>query len=182
MSFFMDSAISLSSKLLECVYIIIGLITIYAGVKNLLDKENPARYGTFVFWTAFGIVCALGHWLPTRVSGTLVIIMIIPAIFKRVKVGKQTIPTKEYSRKQYEKIGMKIFLPALTMGVMSLAFALLTKISALVGVAVGVIISIILLMAYSQGFRAFPVHDGTALYAAAAAGRTGRRIHGRRRR
>ena len=43
MSFFMDSAISLSSKLLECVYIIIGLITIYAGVKNLLDKENPER-------------------------------------------------------------------------------------------------------------------------------------------
>ena len=77
MSFFMDSAISLSSKLLECVYIIIGLITIYAGVKNLLDKENPARYGTFVFWTSFGIVCALGHWLPTKVSGTLVIIMII---------------------------------------------------------------------------------------------------------
>ena len=153
MSFFMDSAISLSSKLLECVYIIIGLITIYAGVKNLLDKENPARYGTFVFWTSFGIVCALGHWLPTKVSGTLVIIMIIPAIFKRVKVGKQTIPTKEYSRKQYEKIGMKIFLPALTMGVMSLAFALLTKISALVGVAVGVIISIILLMAYSRDNR-----------------------------
>ena len=114
-------------------------------------------------------MCALGHWLPTKVSGTLVIIMIIPAIFKRVKVGKQTIPTKEYSRKQYEKIGMKIFLPALTMGVMSLAFALLTKISALVGVV-------------SQGFRAFPVHDGTALYAAAAAGRTGRRVHGRRRR
>ena len=142
MSFFMDSAISLSSKLLECVYIIIGLITIYAGVKNLLDKENPARYGTFVFWTSFGIVCALGHWLPTKVSGTLVIIMIIPAIFKRVKVGKQTIPTKEYSRKQYEKIGMKIFLPALTMGVMSLAFALLTK-----------IISIILLMAYSRDNR-----------------------------
>ena len=79
--------------------------------------------------------------------------MIIPAIFKRVKVGKQTIPTKEYSRKQYEKIGMKIFLPALTMGVMSLAFALLTKISALVGVAVGVIISIILLMAYSRDNR-----------------------------
>ena len=48
---------------------------------------------------------------------------------------------------------MKIFLPALTMGVMSLAFALLTKISALVGVAVGVIISIILLMAYSRDNR-----------------------------
>lgn len=150
MSFFMDSAVSLSSKLLECVYIFIGLIAIYAGVKNLLDKENPARYGTFVFWTSFGLICALGHWLPARTSGVLVIIMILPAIFRRVKVGKQTPPTKEYTRKQYKHIGMKIFIPALTMGIMSLVFALLTKISALVGVAVGVLISIILLMAYSR--------------------------------
>lgn len=150
MSFFMDSAVSLSSKLLECVYIFIGLIAIYAGVKNLLDKENPARYGTFVFWTSFGLICALGHWLPARTSGILVIIMILPAIFRRVKVGKQTPPTKEYTRKQYKHIGMKIFIPALTMGIMSLVFALVTKISALVGVAVGVLISIILLMAYSR--------------------------------
>ena len=51
MAFFADPTITLSNKLLECVYIIIGLITIYAGVKNLLDKENPSRFGTFVFWT-----------------------------------------------------------------------------------------------------------------------------------
>ena len=146
MAFFADPTITLSNKLLECVYIIIGLITIYAGVKNLLDKENPSRFGTFVFWTSFGVVCAFGHWLPARVSGALVVIMIIPAIFKRVKVGKQDVPSKEYTKKQFQKIGMKIFIPALTMGVLSLLFALFTDISALVGVACGVIISVILLM------------------------------------
>ena len=150
MAFFADPTITLSNKLLECVYIIIGLITIYAGVKNLLDKENPSRFGTFVFWTSFGVVCAFGHWLPARVSGALVVIMIIPAIFKRVKVGKQDVPSKEYTKKQFQKIGMKIFIPALTMGVLSLLFALFTDISALVGVACGVIISVILLMCYSK--------------------------------
>lgn len=150
MSFFMSPDVTLSNKLLECVYIIIGLITIYTGVKNLLDKENPARIGTFIFWTSFGIVCALGRWLPVKVSGLLVIIMIMPPIFKRVKVGKVNAPTKDYTKAQFDKIGMKIFIPALIMGVMSLCFALFTNISALVGVACGVLISMILLMIYSS--------------------------------
>ena len=51
----MDSTISLGDKLLEIVYIIIGLITFYAGVKNLLDKENPSRIGTAIFWSCLCI-------------------------------------------------------------------------------------------------------------------------------
>ena len=150
MMFFTDPAISLSDKLLECVYILIGLITIYAGLKNLFDRENPSRFGTFVFWTSFGVVCAFGHWLPARVSGALVVLMILPAIFRRVNKGRQDAPAKEYTHSQFQKIGMKIFLPALTMGVFSLLFALFTDISALVGVALGVLLSVILLMCYSR--------------------------------
>ena len=150
MAFFADPTVSLSNKLLEIVYIIIGLITIYAGVKNLLDKKNPARFGTFVFWTSFGIVCSLGRWLPSRVSGALIIIMVIPAIFKRGQKGESNAPTKEYTQKQFARIGMKIFLPALTMGILALTFALFTQISALVGVALGVLISMIVLMCYSR--------------------------------
>ena len=45
---------------------------------------------------------------------------------------------------------MKIFLPALTMGILALTFALFTQISALVGVALGVLISMIVLMCYSR--------------------------------
>ena len=52
---------------LNVVWVIIGLITIYAGIKNLLDKENPSRVGTAVFWCSFGIVCGFGSWLPAKV-------------------------------------------------------------------------------------------------------------------
>ena len=48
---------------LNVVWVIIGLITIYAGIKNLLDKENPSRVGTAVFW------CSLWIWFMAPGKG-----------------------------------------------------------------------------------------------------------------
>ena len=133
---------------LNVVWVIIGLITIYAGIKNLLDKENPSRVGTAVFWCSFGIVCGFGSWLPAKVSGALVMIMCLPPIFKKVKIGKTDNPTKEHTEQQFKKIGMKIFVPAFSVAVCSLFFALFSNMSSMVAITVGVIVAMILLMAF----------------------------------
>lgn len=133
---------------LNVVWVIIGLITIYAGIKNLLDKENPSRVGTAVFWCSFGIVCGFGSWLPARVSGVLVLIMCLPPIFKKVKIGKTDNPTKEHTEQQFKKIGMKIFVPAFSVAVCSLFFALFSNMSSMVAITVGVIVAMVLLMAF----------------------------------
>ena len=133
---------------LNVVWVIIGLITIYAGIKNLLDKENPSRVGTAVFWCSFGIVCGFGSWLPAKVSGALVLIMCLPPIFKKVKIGKTDNPTKEHTEQQLKKIGMKIFVPAFSVAVCSLFFALFSNMSSMVAITVGVIVAMILLMAF----------------------------------
>ena len=133
---------------LNVVWVIIGLITIYAGIKNLLDKENPSRVGTAVFWCSFGIVCGFGSWLPAKVSGLLVLIMCLPPIFKKVKIGKTDNPTKEHTEQQFKKIGMKIFVPAFSVAVCSLFFALFSNMSSMVAITVGVIVAMILLMAF----------------------------------
>lgn len=133
---------------LNVVWVIIGLITIYAGIKNLLDKENPSRVGTAVFWCSFGIVCGFGSWLPAKVSGVLVLIMCLPPIFKKVKIGKTDNPTKEHTEQQFKKIGMKIFVPAFSVAVCSLFFALFSNMSSMVAITVGVIAAMILLMAF----------------------------------
>ena len=133
---------------LNVVWVIIGLITIYAGIKNLLDKENPSRVGTAVFWCSFGIVCGFGSWLPAKVSGALVLIMCLPPIFKKVKIGKTDNPTKEHTEQQFKKIGMKIFVPACSVAVCSLFFALFSNMSSMVAITVGVIVAMILLMAF----------------------------------
>ena len=132
---------------LNVVWVIIGLITIY-GIKNLLDKENPSRVGTAVFWCSFGIVCGFGSWLPAKVSGVLVLIMCLPPIFKKVKIGKTDNPTKEHTEQQFKKIGMKIFVPAFSVAECSLFFALFSNMSSMVAITVGVIVAMILLMAF----------------------------------
>ena len=133
---------------LNVVWVIIVLITIYAGIKNLLDKENPSRVGTAVFWCSFGIVCGFGSWLPAKVSGVLVLIMCLPPIFKKVKIGKTDNPTKEHTEQQFKKIGMKIFVPAFSVAVCSLFFALFSNMSSMVAITVGVIVAMVLLMAF----------------------------------
>lgn len=151
MGFFTSADFTLGQKLLEIIYIVIGLISIYAGVKNATDKENPSRIGTGVFWCTLGIVIAFGRWIPPIVNGVLIIIMTLPAIFKKVKIGKTDPPTQEYTKAASEKIGMKIFIPALSIGICAILFALfLPSLGALVGVGAGIIVSIIILMIYSQ--------------------------------
>ena len=135
---------------LNVVWVIIGLITIYAGIKNLLDKENPSRVGTAVFWCSFGIVCGFGTWLPAKVSGALVLIMCLPPIFKKVKIGKTDNPTKEHTEQQFKKIGMKIFIPAFSVAVCSLFFALFSNMSSMVAITLGVVVAMILLIAYDS--------------------------------
>ncbi len=135
---------------LNVVWIIIGMITIYAGIKNLLDKENPSRVGTAVFWCSFGIVCGFGTWLPAKVSGALVLVMCLPPIFKKVKIGKVDNPTKEHTEQQFKKIGMKIFIPAFSVAVCSLFFALFSNMSSMIAITIGVIVAMILLIAYDS--------------------------------
>lgn len=137
-----------NATLLDVVWIIVGLITIYAGIKNLMDKENPSRVGTAIFWCSFGVVCAFGSWLPAKVSGILVIVMCLPPIFKKVKVGASNAPSKEHMHKQYEKIGMKIFIPAFCVAIFSLAAAFFTNISSMIAITFGVIVAVIVLMAF----------------------------------
>ena len=149
MSFFTSADVTLANKVMEVIYIIIGLLCINCGVKNLKDKENSEPVGTFIFWAVLGVVIALGRWLPALVSGILVVVMCLPAIFKKVKKGAVNAATKAETEAAYEKIGMKIFAPTLSIGVLAVICAITGMgigLSALNGVAIGVLVSIILLM------------------------------------
>ncbi|WP_207694308.1 membrane protein [Enterococcus sp. DIV0212c] len=162
MSFFMNSDVLLGEKLLEVLYILMGLILIYTGIKNLLDKSNPHRYGTAYFWCALGIVIAGGRFIPSMISGILIFSMTIPAILKKVSKGKSKLPSKEYMQQMSDKLGMKIFVPALSIGVFAIIFALFTNLGALVGVGVGVLVAILILMFYSNNNKPTTFLDDAA--------------------
>lgn len=153
MSFFMDPSVTVGTKILELFYIFMGFMSVYAGVRNLLDKTNKARYGTFVFWTALGIVIAFGRWIPAIADGVLIIIMVIPAIFRQVRKGSasdSSAPSTAEVAANFQRIGMRIFIPALCLGVFAIIGALIPSISALTGCCIGVMIAAVILFAFSH--------------------------------
>ncbi|QQY79250.1 putative membrane protein [Keratinibaculum paraultunense] len=150
MSFFTDPEVLLGTKLLEIVYILIGLVSFNTGIKNALDEKNPSRLGTAIFWCSLGIVLAFGRWIPPIINGILIIVMTIPAILNKVKSGEQDEPTEKEMAQAYNEIGMKIFIPALAMGVSAIIFAIFTDLGALVGVSFGVLIAMVILRIYSE--------------------------------
>lgn len=149
-TFFTSADVTLSNKLLEVVYILIGLVCIYTGVLNARDQSNEKRPGSAAFWCILGVLLVLGKWIPDYVAGALLIAMCIPPIVKQVDKGKGGAPTVDEMEGNFQKIGMKIFAPSLAIGVFALIFALFTKISSLVGLTFGVVVGGILLMAFSR--------------------------------
>jgi uncharacterized membrane protein len=158
-TWFGNPELNIGAKLLEVVFIIMGLVCIYASIKNCRDKENPAALGTSIFWGTLGVVLAVGRFLPPFISGVLIILMAIPAIFRKVKIGKTNAPSAESTKAQSDKIGMKIFIPAFSMGILAIIFALMFSAesalptvanAALLGVSVGVIVAAVLLMIYDR--------------------------------
>ena len=144
---------TVGTKILEVFYIFMGFMSVYAGVRNLLDKTNKARYGTFVFWTALGIVIAFGRWIPAIADGVLIIIMIIPAVFRQVRKGSASdasAPREEEVNANFKRIGMRIFIPALCLGVFAIIGALIPSVSALTGCCIGVMLAAVILFAFSH--------------------------------
>ena len=148
--FFASADNTLSDKLLEIVYILIGLVAFYAGVRNAMDKTNEKRMGSALFWCVLGILFIAGRWVSNTVAGVLVVLMVLPAILRQVGAGTGGAPIQEEMQENYETIGMKIFVPALSIGVLALVFALFTDISSLVGLTFGVVVGGILLMVFSH--------------------------------
>ena len=75
--------------------------------------------------------------------------MSLVAVLRMVKGGRDSGPTPEETKYKFSKIGMKIFIPALSIGAFSLIFALVGW-NALVGTGVGVVVAMVLMFVFSR--------------------------------
>lgn len=149
-TYFTSADVTLSNKLLEVMYIFMGLVCFYTAYKNATDQTNTKRIGSAIFWLLLGVLFAFSKWIPSAATGVLLIAMCIPAVLKQVGGGTEGAPTQEEMEGNFEHIGMKIFVPALCIGLFALIFALVTDISSLVGMSFGVIVGAVLLLIYNK--------------------------------
>lgn len=150
--------------IMEVIYVACGLMSAYVGYRALADKEQKNKIGTAVFWLALAALLGLGRWMPPVVAGILVVIMTIPPIIKRVSPGVNKVIPEEYKRKMADKLGLKVFIPALTMGMLALIVGIaFPKLGALVGLGFGILVSAIIILIMSKDSPAVIPTEGKKL-------------------
>lgn len=114
---------TLSTILAEIFFCIIGLIFILTGIKALQDDQLAVRIPTAVFWFILAFTFIAGPYLPNWVTGLCILGITVISAFGKVKPSKSDIPDPAYSRKAADRIGNRIFIPALSLALISLLVA-----------------------------------------------------------
>ncbi|WP_288393906.1 DUF979 domain-containing protein [uncultured Vagococcus sp.] len=134
------------NNLLEFFFILIGLQLIYTAYKVFTNKSNSKRIGTSLFWLDLGLLFMLGKFLPSIVSGILVVLLGVISLFRQFEVSKFAAFDQEKLEKDAQKFGNKIFIPVLSLAVISVALAMTIKASSQSAIGVAAIVGIILAM------------------------------------
>lgn len=102
----------------EFFYVLCGLVCFLTAFRA--RRNESAKLGTILFWTLTGIIFMFGKVLPSAAVGAMLIAMGCLTVTKQVKIGKFQESTPEFRKASSERIGSKIFVPAVTVGLIAL--------------------------------------------------------------
>lgn len=147
--------------LLEGLFVLCGLVSLLTSVYAFRDKNHPTRLGSTLFWGLLGIIFIFGPYIPANIVGVLIIVMAVLTASKQVKVGNVKGTSNEYRQKQSDKIGNKIFIPALMIAVFAFGIAQFTDLGGLVGLGIGAIAALITGLAITKSKPVEAVKSGS---------------------
>lgn len=132
-----------SNILLEIFYIIVGLFFILTMMFTLKDKNHKTKYGTALFWGILGVIFILGKYIPSVVTGFLIVIIGILAAFNQINIGSVKELDSTFANLKANKIGIKIFIPSLIIALVALVIAQFTRISGVAAIGISAIVALI---------------------------------------
>jgi len=111
----------------EIIYGLCGLVSIITAFISLKGKKHLS--GTFLFWGILGLLFMFGKVIVLNVPnggaiiGGLLILLGILTLTKQVKIADIPTAEKEEVEKNSQKVGNKIFIPAILIGVVAMLLA-----------------------------------------------------------
>ena len=94
---------------------------------NLVDRSNPRRYTTALFWGLYALLYLAGERMPPAAVGALMIAMALLAGFGGVKAGAPKTLDPEQRRANVARLGNRIFIPALLLPLVTVIGATVLK-------------------------------------------------------
>ncbi len=106
------------------LYWLVGAIMALVAVLTLLDASHPRRFRSGLFWLCYAAIFIAGDWMPTALVGALVIGMALLAGLGGLAAGPYQALSEEKQQQSLQRIGKKLFIPALAIPGVTLVLVL----------------------------------------------------------
>jgi uncharacterized membrane protein len=109
---------------LNYLFYLLGVVLVIVAGMIYVDKSHPRRFTAGTFWLVYALVFLMGDWLPADVVGVLVIAMALIAGLGGVTGAKPRTLSDETRRQSAVRLGNRLFVPALTIPVVTVILTL----------------------------------------------------------
>ncbi|WP_213781186.1 DUF979 domain-containing protein [Caballeronia sp. dw_276] len=106
------------------LFYLLGVVLVIVAGMIYVDKTHPRRLTAGTFWLVYALIFLIGDWLPANVVGGLVVAMALIAGLGGVTAAKPKMLSEETRRKTAIRLGNKLFVPALTIPVVTVVLTL----------------------------------------------------------
>lgn len=106
------------------LFYLVGIVLVVVAGMILTDKSHPRRLTAGVFWLIYALIFLVGDWIPVPVVGVLVVAMALIAGLGGVTGAKPKMLSEETRRQSAMRLGNKLFIPALTIPVVTVILTL----------------------------------------------------------
>ena len=159
----MDMA-QLSNTLLQIFYIMIGLYMGLTMVFTIKDKNHKTRIGTALFWGILSGVFMFGDYIPSQIVGALVIVIAVLSATKQINIGTLKQLDETFATLKAEKLGLKIFIPSLSIAIIAMLIASFTDFSGTVAIGISSTLTLVLTFVITKAKPKEFLEDSNRMY------------------
>lgn len=151
-------------------YIITNILyndRLYMGltmVFTLKDKNHKTRIGTALFWGILSAVFMFGDYIPSQIVGALVIVIAVLSATKQINIGTLKQLDETFATLKAEKLGLKIFIPSLSIAIIAMLIASFTDFSGTVAIGISSTLTLVLTFVITKAKPKEFLEDSNRMY------------------
>ena len=154
----------LSNTLLQIFYIMLGLYLGITMVFTLKDENHKTRIGTALFWGILSVTFIFGDYIPSQIVGAFVIVIAILSATKQINIGTLKQLDETFATLKAEKLGLKIFIPSLSIAVIAMLIASFTTLPGTVAIGISSTVTLILTFIITKAKPKELLEDSNRMY------------------
>ncbi|WP_305304387.1 DUF979 domain-containing protein [Romboutsia ilealis] len=154
----------LSNTLLQIFYIMLGLYMGITMVFTLKDENHKTRIGTALFWGILSVTFIFGDYIPSQIVGAFVIVIAILSATKQINIGTLKQLDETFATLKAEKLGLKIFIPSLSIAAIAMLIASFTTLPGTVAIGISSTATLILTFIITKAKPKELLEDSNRMY------------------